>query len=73
MLTSTEELAPDLLERVLGRLGLSAPPRSRSQWAQNRVRGMVPAGPFDNIRKLIHVQAKPRAFSREIAPRIFFP
>ena len=58
MLTSTEELAPDLLERVLSRLGLSAPPALDLNGLKTVYVAWCRQVPFDNIRKLIHVQTQ---------------
>jgi len=58
MLTSTEQLAPDLLERVLSRLGLSAPPSLDLNGLKTVYIAWCRQVPFDNIRKLIHVQTQ---------------
>ena len=57
MSTSTDELAPDLLERVLSRLGLSATPSPDLQGLKTVYAAWCRQVPFDNIRKLIHVQS----------------
>ena len=58
MSTSTDELAPDLLERVLSRLGLSAPPSPDLYGLKTVYAAWCRQVPFDNIRKLIHVQTQ---------------
>src|SRR5262249_42887251 len=58
MATSTDALAPDLRERVLSRLGLSAPPRPDLQGLTTVYAAWCRQVPFDNIRKLIHVQTQ---------------
>jgi N-hydroxyarylamine O-acetyltransferase len=52
----TEGLAPDLLERVLSRLGLSAAPSPDLDGLKTVYAAWCRWVPFDNIRKLIHVQ-----------------
>jgi len=56
MLTSTEELSPDLLERVLSGLGFSAMPTPDLNGLKDVYAAWCRRVPFDNIRKLIHVQ-----------------
>jgi N-hydroxyarylamine O-acetyltransferase len=56
--TRTEELSPDLLERVLSRLGLSATPAPDLNGLKTVYAAWCRSVPFDNIRKLIHVQTQ---------------
>jgi hypothetical protein len=58
MSTRTEELSPDLLERVLSRLGLSATPAPDLNGLKTVYAAWCRGVPFDNIRKLIHVQTQ---------------
>ena len=58
MSTRTEELVPALLERVLSRLGLSATPTPDLDGLKTVYAAWCRWVPFDNIRKLIHVQTQ---------------
>ena len=58
MSTRTEALSPDLLERVLSRLGLSATPAPDLNGLKTVYAAWCRGVPFDNIRKLIHVQTQ---------------
>jgi N-hydroxyarylamine O-acetyltransferase len=58
MVTSTDELSPDLLERVLSGLGLSALPTLDLNGLKTVYAAWCRRVPFDNVRKLIHVQTQ---------------
>ena len=54
-MSNTEDLTPDLLERVLMRLGLSERPTPTLDGLQTLYAAWCRKVPFDNVRKLIHV------------------
>jgi len=53
-MSNTEDLTPDLLERVLMRLGLSERPTPTLDGLQTLYVAWCRKVPFDNVRKLIH-------------------
>ena len=55
MTTPTEVLTPELVERVLARLGLSEPVEPTLEGLQTLYAAWCRKVPFDNIRKLIHI------------------